>query len=252
MPPWTWISAAATTAATAWFLANYNLWRIPRPRAWPRLLMYHRCDDIPGDGMNTRPEVFEQQLAWLAPRCRFLTVSQLLQQTTELGERPPVCLTFDDGFRDNYERAFPLLQRFRASATIYLAPQISGIDSLRATEIRGMVDSGLIEFGAHTVHHVNLTQVDEATARREIVDSKNAVEQLTGRPCHSFAYPFGRWNDRVAELVREAGFLSAVTTRKTIKPLSKIDPFRIPRLSMNGRMTPWQFRIAFSRGRYRV
>ena len=215
--------------------------------------MYHRCGALAPDGMNTPPEKFARQVEWLAQRRQFLTVSQLTESAPAEKRQPnPVCLTFDDGFRDNFSGAFPVLQKYQARATIYLAPRLPDQEILSTDEIQSMVASGLVEFGAHTMHHVNLTQVDEATARREIAESKTEVEQITGRPCLTFAYPYGRWNEKTVEWVREAGFTSAVTTRKQILPLDKINPLQIPRISMNGQMNSWQFRIAFSRGRYRV
>lgn len=230
-------------------LANrWQWWRVPKPAAWPRLLMYHSIAPEAPTGMNTPPEVFAAQIAWLqAQGYRFCTVSELLRDP---GPKA-VALTFDDGFANNYEQAFPILREHGAKATIYLAPEIPEIERLTPAQIAEMQASGLIEFGAHSIHHVNLSTLDRAAALAEIAGSKAAVEALTGLPCTAFAYPFGRFSEETAALVREAGFSSAVTTKKNIIPQPSAQPYTIPRISTHGEMDMAQFRVAFSRGRYR-
>jgi peptidoglycan/xylan/chitin deacetylase (PgdA/CDA1 family) len=227
---------------------RWQWWRLPKPEAWPRLLMYHSIAPGEPTGMNMPPEVFEAQVAWLSEQgFRLRTVSELLAHP----EPRQVAITFDDGFANNYEHAFPVLQKYHAKATIYLAPQIEGIDSLSPAQIAEMQASGLIEFGAHSLTHVNLANLDRHAADEEIRGSKAAVEALTGRPCTAFAYPFGRFSEETAALVREAGFHSAVTTKKRIVGHPAASAFTIPRISTHGAMTPAQFRIAFTRGRYK-
>lgn len=232
--------------------ANYNFWRPKRPRSLPRILMYHSIRKDPGDTHSelvVTPEAFEKQLQLLQSKdFKFLTISELLHSETNQDAR--VAITFDDGFKDNYEFAFPLLKKYGAKATIYLAPDINGIERLSTAMIREMVSSGLIEFGAHTLSHCNLEKSDFETANIEIQGSKERVEELTGMNCEAFAYPFGRFNHNVAAMVKEAGFTSAVTVKKGISEI--IDPFRIMRISVLRSTNIVQFRIALSRGRYRV
>ena len=121
---------------------------------------------------------------------------------------------------------------------------------LTPDQIAEMVDSGLVEFGAHTLHHSSLLSIDDRTAFAEISASKLIVEELTGRSCQSFAYPYGRYNSRHVAMVQQAGFSSAVTVRKIISPL--INNFEIPRIGIPGTANIRQFHIAFTRGRYRL
>jgi peptidoglycan/xylan/chitin deacetylase (PgdA/CDA1 family) len=229
-------------------LNRYQFWRIPKPANWPRLLMYHSIAADTPTGMNTPPEKFAAQVAWLKKQgYRFCTVSELLANP----KTKAVAITFDDGFANNYYQAFPVLKKYQAKATIYLAPDIADIDKLSPAQITEMQNSGLIEFGAHSLTHINLSQTPSEQAQQEISGSKAQVAALTGVPCTSFAYPFGRFNDETIHLVQSAGFTSAVTTKKKIIANLQAQALTIPRISTHGAMDSWQFRIAVTRGRFK-
>jgi peptidoglycan/xylan/chitin deacetylase (PgdA/CDA1 family) len=110
--------------------------------------------------------------------------------------------------------------------------------------------SGLIAFGAHTVDHVVLTQVDEARQRREIRQSLTDVADLTGAPCRLFAYPNGSAYDydetAMAEL-REAGVTCAVTTRDGANT-PDTPPLELRRIGIGNRIGPISFPLKL-RGR---
>ena len=106
--------------------AHYNFWRPVRSISLPRILMYHSIRKDPGETHSelvVTPESFEKQLKFLQSKgYKFLTISELLNSKSN--QYPRVAITFDDGFKDNYEIAFPLLRKYGAKATIYLAPDI--------------------------------------------------------------------------------------------------------------------------------
>lgn len=245
------IFAVSCLLVGLYFLAHYNIWRPVQDKAFPRILMYHSInadsEGVPAD-LVVHPQRFEQQLRYLQRHgYHFATVSEIVAGTVPA---PAVALTFDDGFEDNYLQMFPLLQRYQAKATVYLSPEIAGIKRLSTEQIRTMHASGLVEFGAHTMTHLNLAKADPATAEQEIKTSQAHVSALLGAPCVAFAYPYGRFDEAAVALVKQYGFTSAVTVKKGIEALA--DHFRIKRVSVLGKTNMLQFHIAITRGRYRV
>ena len=231
-------------------LGRYAVWLPGRNPEWPRLLMLHRVTPATAaSGMNMPPARFEKLLQLLCKRQYvFVTVSELMDAADR---RRHIALTFDDGFADNYHYAYPLLKKYGVKATIYLAPDIPDIEKLGPAQIAEMAASGLIEFGAHTLRHVNLTRLSAAEAEHEIRDSRTKVAALAGS-CRSFAYPFGRFSVEHEKMVAAAGYDSAVSTRKAVELVDGSNRFRLPRISTNGVMDGVQMRIALAKGRYRI
>ncbi len=110
--------------------------------------------------------------------------------------------------------------------------------ALTPTMIREMADSGLVEFGAHGVHHAYLGLLDDEAARQEIMKGKQDCEKILGKPISHFAYPYGdaeAAGDREVALCRELGFRTAVTTEGgTIFPAHRDRLLSLPRLTFNG------------------
>ena len=123
-------------------------------------------------------------------------------------------VTFDDGYRDVLWNAAPVLARLHMPATAYvITGRISDGDpsfltwpELRLLEARGF------DIGSHTVHHLELTLLTPAQALYELRASRLALERHLGHPVQWFAYPAGREDAQVRRLVRQAGYVLAVTT----------------------------------------
>lgn len=124
-------------------------------------------------------------------------------------------ITFDDGYQSVHRQAFPILQCYGFSATVFLTVGESGkrldLDSLPSlfnrsmltwAEIREMQRCG-IEFGAHTLTHPDLTRLPVNRIQVEIVESKAIIENALGAPVPCFAYPYGRYNSSTREIVRQ-------------------------------------------------
>ena len=237
-------------AAVLYLLGNYTFWLPFRNANLPRIVMLHQVTPhAAASGMNIPPAKFEQLLQYLVQKkATFSFVSELDQYQ---GQSNVFALSFDDGFLDNYQYAYPLLKKYNAKATIYLATQIEGIEKLSAEQIQEMSGSGVIEFGAHTQHHVNLLKLSDEEAFAEMQASKKDVEALVGK-CPSFAYPFGRFNEKHQQMAKEIGFKNAVSTRKKVEAYTAENQFNIPRVSTHGAMNALQMRIALAKGRYKL
>lgn len=156
-----------------------------------------------------------------------------------------VALTFDDGYADNLLEAAPILKRYGFSATCYIVAGCIGTHNvwdakmlaaekplMTLDQIKRWIDAGH-EIGSHTFSHPHLHTLDRATADHEVIASKFELERLTGAKVEHFCYPFGEYNDETLELVRSAGYLSAVTTQRGVACDSN-DKVRLPRISING------------------
>lgn len=263
------------------------------------ILMYHGVvrEQLPvGDWCFLDCSLFRRQIEYLRRHFSIVSLSSaigLLKQGAV--DKPTAVLTFDDGYQNNFDVAFPVLQQHGVPATIFLTtgfvdssaaiwfchiiralsstrkqsmrweaadldlsqPRGRAVASARlqaslkkrspeeirslvqriyeeldvdplssfepespfrilsAGSIRTMLQSGLVEFGAHTETHAILSLLSPEAQSREISGSVDAVERLTGQPCRFFAYPNGRAQDydsKTVELLRNRGILAAVTT----------------------------------------
>jgi peptidoglycan/xylan/chitin deacetylase (PgdA/CDA1 family) len=192
----------------------------------PVVLVYHAVDHVTPQAdpsmLVTAPRHLEAHIRMLLRRgYRFLTAEQLLDEAR--GERPPprtAVLTFDDGWADWLSVGVPLLRRLGVRGTFYVCPGRWGArDDLVEGEAGRLVDleearelheSGM-ELGSHSMSHPDLRKLDDDALAHELSASKAAVERITGRPCRTFAYPFGLFDGRVEQAVATAGYELAVT-----------------------------------------
>ncbi|MEI8230421.1 MAG: polysaccharide deacetylase family protein [Candidatus Peregrinibacteria bacterium] len=168
--------------------------------------------------MAITPTIFEKSLQDLADKhyqTIFLRGIPAMFRRTMNPASPVIALTFDDGYEDFYTDAFPLLKKYSAHATLFMiSSYIDRPGFLSLKELKEINDSGLVEIGAHTVHHKNLTRISLKKAEAEIAGSKTEIEQKLGIHVDTFAYPYGKWNPKLATIVEKAGFTAAVTTER--------------------------------------
>lgn len=186
------------------------------------VLMYHYVEyvkdtrDVIRKSLDTRPDVFESQIkSMLDGGYTFLTVSEMSDVIDAKRDVPekPVVLTFDDGYRDFYTDVFPILKKYKVKATAYISPGLLNKNNyMFNAQVVEIARSGLVEIGAHTVHHVQLTHVSPDMIKKEVADSRTMLEQRFKVPVVSFAYPYGSFNEQVVSAVKEAGFTTAAST----------------------------------------
>ncbi len=211
--------------------------------------MYHRVAVDPGDRRYTEhPDDFAAQMRFLAER-RYSVVSLDAVLDAADGATPlppsPVAITFDDGFRETFEHARPVLKRFGYTATFFLVTGLTGQTNawmqregyrsaplLDWAQASALIREGFA-IGSHTVSHPRLDATDPTTAEWEIRDSKRALEDRLGISVRFFAYPYGRFNRRVRDLVEAAGYAAAGSTQSGFNGPTT-DRFALRRLDVFG------------------
>lgn len=283
-------------------MAGPHRWPSQHPRLW--VLMYHRI--LPADdpravteepGMMVTPATFRHHLHWLKPHFELVSLGDWVGRA-QRGQALPLracAITFDDGWRDNFEFALPILRETGTPATVFavshkmgtaeifwpnrvarvlrtpgslgdclsaawlreLAPAKTGgvltpdqisktiaacktltdrdlsewLDQIEKKlglgpwperalmnwdELHMMVESGLVEIGSHTCHHIRLNDATSTQdIAREVVDSKNLLQERLGRPVQLFCYPNGDVSWKALGLVQQH-YDMAVTTQKGI------------------------------------
>ena len=209
--------------------------------------MYHSiCEHIRKEKHNkwrVKPKDFEKQMKWFYDnKWNSFTISELIK----LDEIPKksFLVTFDDGYEDNFINAFPILKKYNFKATIYLVPNqsinhweeknTSVLSNLLNNEqILQMQNTGLIEFGSHTLSHVNLSTINDEQLLIELKKSKEEIEKITRKECEAFAYPYGKFDDKIIQAVEEIGYKNATVVKRGL--FEKNDnPFIIKRIGILG------------------
>ena len=216
------------------------------------VLTYHSVDES-GSKISVTPSEFARQMQFLKEhRYQVLSLSQISPLLKTPGPFPvnAVVLTFDDGYQNTYGHAFPILQEYGFPATVFIATHFCGkrndwpqpgfsvpsLPMLSWKEIEEM-SRYQVEIGAHTHTHPNLTELVQSEIEREVLTSKRTIEEKTGNPCHLFAYPFGKVEERIKRLVASeftiacSGRLNRVTSRSDLHSLERVGVGYAPHLS---------------------
>jgi peptidoglycan/xylan/chitin deacetylase (PgdA/CDA1 family) len=183
------------------------------------ILMYHHV----GDSLNTESDLtvsskeFETQVQYFQD-LGYTSVSLAeVYNAVELGgvlPAHPIVFTFDDGYKDVFTYAVPILQKHGFIGTFAIATELLGRpgyavwDDVIAAQKMGM------EIVSHSENHLDLTNsiYSDVDLRREIFDSKTLLEHALGVPIDFFVYPYGRYNAKVEQMVKDAGYKLALTT----------------------------------------
>jgi peptidoglycan/xylan/chitin deacetylase (PgdA/CDA1 family) len=221
------------------------------------ILSYHNVAMAPKEALfkllYVNPDSFERQL-WTLRRLglRGVSTSDGVSRLSKGTSRGCVVFTFDDGYADTLTMAAPLLRRYGFGATCYVVSDAVGTynrwdaEHLRERKplmSRDQLDRWLaagMEVGSHSLSHQRLHELPREVAWHEIAESRTALRNMLGAPIEHFAYPFGQFTVDIVEMVRHAGYSSAMTVLPGVARPSD-DRLRLPRIFVNGERGLWKF-----------
>ena len=223
------------------------------------ILAYHSVNLNRQDALSVHPDVFAGQMDILCQKYKVVTLDCLIKALAEHRDtKRTAAITFDDGYRDNFLYAYPLLREHNLPATIFLIASYIGTDKtlenpgakrakdyqfLSWEEVKDMRRYG-ISFGSHTFTHPLLTRISRDKAVYEIRESKALLEEKIGAPIEFFCYPSGDFNEETKGIVVNSGYRGAVITPS--KPLKASDLYTLKRVGIYRHNSPLAFRFKIS------
>lgn len=216
-------------------------------------LCYHSIAPTGPRYLTISADLFERQLALLQRQdWQPGTLAALTQAAAGGSTGRRAFLTFDDGFRDNFETALPLLRQYGFPAFVFVLPPL--LDAGAAFEWPEVLDEsrrqpstmrsvtwpmleqmkeGGFEVGSHTLSHPHLPRLDGEALREELWQSRAAIKARLGS-CDTLAYPFGEWSSAVAAAAADCGYRFAFTL-PTVSGQRNATPLSIPRVNVDYR-----------------
>lgn len=232
------------------YILLFNFWPGRRKNKL-LILRYHSISDYRRHEVNLKVNAFKKQMAFLAAHYRPISLTQaveVLKNKSQLPEKA-VAVTFDDGYKDNYTNAYPILKQCAIPATVFLTAGYIGSERilphdaydnpaynhlLSWDEVRQMGEGG-IEFGSHTLSHANLGKKNVDMAY-EIRESKRIIEKELNCAISSISYPFGLirdFNQGVKQSAVEVGYAFGCSAMNGVND-SEADIFALRRIGIEG------------------
>ena len=236
--------------------------------SYPLILAYHRVHpDAPNDTLAVTPGAFRRQVLFLIARgYSVLTLTEWLKSGAAQNPKKTLIITFDDGWTDNYDYAFPVMQELGISGTIFLVSDYIDIDSvpkvmgpapgrafLSSERIIEMHEAGM-DFGSHTATHPVLPDLSEERIAEELSRSKEALGRLLGTEIKTLCYPKSRATAKILRAASDCGYEAGLLTRPFSgdAPVDK-GPMALPRVGVYGSDNHMRFllKYLFSRRSHR-
>ena len=212
--------------------------RMPVP-----ILMYHVISKAPAGVPNAElwvdRHVFADEMQALhAAKFQAITLQQAYDGWKHGGPLPkrPVVVSFDDGYLSHYTHAKPVLRALGWPGVLNLQLNVLGQGGLTTKQIKSMIAAGW-EVDSHTLTHPDLTTLDDASLRRELVDSRRELRKRFDVRADFLAYPAGKYDARVEAATKAAGYRAATTVDEGVAR-GRDDPFALKRVRVNASDTP--------------
>lgn len=200
-------------------------------------------------GLTVHPKSFARQMRWMHRLgYRGLSMRDLMPYLKREKVGKVFGITFDDGFRNVFEHALPVLQTYQFTSTNYfVANQFDGSnvwdrqngvvpsDLMSKREMLAWAQAGQ-EVGSHTLDHVHLPELSLEAAREQLIRSRLVLSEMLGAEVTAFCYPYGDFEPAHQRLAQEVGYTNATTTARGLVEISD-DFYALPRVGI-WRTTP--------------
>ena len=178
------------------------------------VLCYHRFSTKrSSDKITVSAETFDRQMAYLKNNGYTVLTLKQFEAFIDYRLRPPrksVLITIDDGWKTTHTIAFPILKKYGFTAVLFVntdnIKEKLNTNTLTWEELRELRDSGLIQIESHSVSHEDLTRIPDEQLHRELKESKRLINAKLGITSTSLAYPYGLFNRKTIEIMRQYGY----------------------------------------------
>lgn len=251
----------------AFLIVRFSL-LVPPTKGLP-VLLYHKVSLTHEDSLTIKPQNLEKHLAYLVHNgYRTISLKDLISYVDKKAALPakPVMITFDDGYVNNLELAYPLLKRYGCKAVFFIpsegigqtnrwdrhAEPLMNVDQLRS------LDSGLIELGLHSTDHKHYGRLSPEQIESDMNQSISTLRHLEIRFVPALAYPYGgRPKDKkiyasMLKTFADTGIMFAFRIGNKVNKLPLKRPFEIKRISIQGPDSIWTFKTKLRKGRVRL
>ena len=250
-----------------YFIIRYSF-LIPETKGIP-VLMYHKIDLTVRDMLTVSMAQFESHLKYLQEfGYQSITTKELLDfwENKTILPKNPVLITFDDGYVNNLELAYPLLQKYNMTATIFLPTFYlggtsswyeGGADLMNYEQLKSM-NSKVIEFGLHSHKHPNFKHLALEQMREELLTNQQILTQNSINYTPTLAYPYGgrpkkkEVSKAMKTMFAEIGIKAAFRIGNKINSLNPKDVFELKRIDIQGNDSFWVFKTKLKKGRVKL
>ncbi len=215
------------------------------------ILVYHHINRVPANATSATKSFFIEP-AWLEKHLQFLKdngfhgihfsdLADYFERGAPLPSRP-VIISFDDGYKDTFLYAAPLLLKYNMTATVFVITNSVGRAAYMTWDQIKQLQAAGCEIGSHSLWHPYLAKSKKA--EREIIESKKILEEKLGVAVTAFAYPYGDYNTRIENIVKAAGYKTG-RSFSTGAGISKENLFHVPvvRVYANVGLERWKAQL---------
>ena len=210
------------------------------------ILMYHSISYEKGNILRISKDNFREQMKYLKDNnYTTLTLDELYSymKTDKYLPKKPIVITFDDGYKDNYTNAYPILKELQLKATVFVITNTIDHEKnyLTSSEIKTM-DLNNIRIESHTASHEHLDKISYIDNVKTMKTSKSKLEKILNRKIDYIAYPYRRYTYNTIKAAKQSGYKLAFSTQ--LGWIDKSDNiYSLGRIFVNSNLTLQQFKI---------